>query len=350
MGISQRIRNIFTQTQESAVTIESQPPSLDQFSGNIRDELARYQKRQIPGSVPSSKEAAIERLQHAQEIAMSCQNEEQPVLSAEMTEYFKDNFYLTDYLHLWLNIDSEKLHGYQQQKIKTVEANVDAGVHTQLILLLEEKIATRKEVLLICLDKPEFNLQMNEETREEVINRAKTAFFMLNPILQNHLQKVAAQVMNPQEDLVYNSPTERATKLNDLIDQEPRTRRMGVIEPAVVLNRKMTVIEKPKDLNDREKLVSKSNLNKHNQLSSVIAAGKESANDNNKKAMKNSNPKITVYKNNQKSMKRRRFVFIRRQLRKLNFKNRQKVNLLMQQIKADKKASKRVGDYFGYHR
>lgn len=344
MGISQRIRKILNQTQESAVTTESQEPSLDQFDENIRGELAKYLKRQIPRVMTSSKKAAIERLQHAQSIAISCEKKDQNVLATQMTEYFKDNFYLTDYLHVWLNIDKEKLQKFEEQKSRIIEANDNADIFTRLIESLKETIVTRKEILLICLDKPEFNRKLNDEARVEVIERVKTGYFNLDPMLEKYMeekdkQEVSAQIMNSKGELIQHPLTEMALKINDPIQQEARTRRIGILES---LNRKITIMEKP---------LTKDQLNKHNPLSSKIAVSKESANKNNKKVTIKANRKITVYLNNWKSPKsRRRFVFIRRQIRKLNFKNRQKISLLVQQAKADKKASKKVGDYFGYHR
>ena len=62
MGISQRIRNIFSQNQESTLTIENQQTSFNGFDKTVKRKVEKILKHQIPDGDWSSKENAIIRL------------------------------------------------------------------------------------------------------------------------------------------------------------------------------------------------------------------------------------------------------------------------------------------------
>ncbi|MGM0148332.1 hypothetical protein [Enterococcus sp. AZ162] len=286
MGISQHIRNIFSQNQEPTLTIENQQTSFNEFDKTVKEEVEKILKHQIPDGDWSSKEAAIIRLQQAEKIAINCKDSGQNELTNQITKYYDKNFYLSDYIHLWLSIDKEKLEQFQQQKNRTIDANVDASVLTRLVQSLEETVDIRKGILQFCLKNPKYNRLLKDEVREEVSHRAKPSFFMLDPMIQE----------------------------------------LGTAS-------------------------SKDDQSQKKQLSSVLDASKNSARQKNKKAIIIANRKVTIYQKKQKSMNnRRRFVFIRNQLRKLNFRNRKKISFLKQQAKASKKVRSRRTDYFNYLR
>ncbi|AUB53338.1 hypothetical protein [Enterococcus mundtii] len=356
MGISQRIRNIFSQTQESTLLSENQQTSFNEFEKTVKEEIDKILKRQIPEGDWSSKEAAIIRLQQAEKIAINCKNNGQNELTTQITKYYEKNFYLSDYIHLWLGIDKEKLEQFQQQKNRTVDANVDASVLTNLVQSLEETIVIRRGILDFCLKNPDYNRLLNDETREEVSARAKPNFFMLDPMIQAYLTDIDKKVattppMNAQEASSSNFSSESVSEKKDRLEQEHIARRLGVFETVMVKNRKMTIIEKTKEPQELGIVSSKDNHSQKNQLSSVLDASKNSARQKNKKAIIIANRKVTIYQKKQKSMNnRRRFVFIRNQLRKLNFRNRKKISFLKQQAKASKKVRSRRTDYFNYLR
>lgn len=356
MGISQRIRNIFSQNQESTLTIENQQTSLNEFDRTVKEEVEKILKRQTPDGDWSSKEAAINRLQQAEKIANNCKNNGQNELTEQITKYYDKNFYLSDYIHLWLSIDKEKLEQFQQQKNRTIEANVDASVLTNLVQSLEETVDIRKGILHFCLQNPNYNRPLKDEIREEVTHRAKPSFFILDPMVQKYLkdmdkQEITIPSVNAQEDPLTNLSSKSVSEKKEQLEQEHVARRVGVFEQVRVQNRKMTVIEKNKETPELGTASSKDNQSRKNQLSSVLDASKNSARQKNKKAIIIANRKVTIYQKKQKSMHtRRRFVFIRSQLRKLNFRNRQKISFSKQQAKASKQVRSRRTDYFNYLR
>lgn len=356
MGISQRIRNIFSQNQEPTLTIENQQTSFNEFDKTVKEEVEKILKHQIPDGDWSSKEAAIIRLQQAEKIAINCKDSGQNELTNQITKYYDKNFYLSDYIHLWLSIDKEKLEQFQQQKNRTIDANVDASVLTRLVQSLEETVDIRKGILQFCLKNPKYNRLLKDEVREEVSHRAKPSFFMLDPMIQEYLkdmdkQEAAIPSTNVQEDSLTNLSSESVLEKNNRLKQEQDARRVGVFETVMVQNRKMTILEKNKEPQELGTASSKDDQSQKKQLSSVLDASKNSARQKNKKAIIIANRKVTIYQKKQKSMNnRRRFVFIRNQLRKLNFRNRKKISFLKQQAKASKKVRSRRTDYFNYLR
>lgn len=356
MGISQRIRNIFSQNQEPTLAIEHQQASFNEFDKMVKEEVEKILKRQTPGGDWSSKEATIIRLQQAEKIAINCKDNGQNELTNQITKYYDKNFYLSDYIHLWLSIDKEKLEQFQQQKNRTINANVDASVLTNLVQSLEETIVIRRGILAFCLKYPDYNRSLNDETREEVSARAKPSFFMLDPMLQEYLKDIDEQEanipsMNAQEDSLTHPSSESVTEKKDRLEEEHIARREGVFETVMVQNRKMTIIEKKQEHQKLETASSKDNQSQKNQLSSVLDASKNSARQKNNEAIIIANRKVTIYQKKPKSTNnRRRFVFIRNKLRKLNFRNRKKISFLKQQAKASKKVRSRRTDYFNYLR
>jgi len=356
MGISQRIRNIFSQNQESTLIIENQQTSLNEFDRTVKEEVEKILKRQTPDGDWSSKEAAINRLQQAEKIANNCKNNGQNELTEQITKYYDKNFYLSDYIHLWLSIDKEKLEQFQQQKNRTIEAKVDASVLTNLVQSLEETVDIRKGILHFCLQNPNYNRPLKDEIREEVTHRAKPSFFILDPMIQKYVkdmdkQEATIPSVNTQEDPLTNLSSESVSEKKDRLEQEHVARRVGVFEQVRVQNRKMTILEKNKEPRELGTASSKNDQSQKKQLSSVLDASKNSARQKNKKTIIIANRKVTIYQKKQKSMHtRRRFVFIRSQLRKLNFRNRQKISFSKQQAKASKKVRSRRTDYFNYLR
>lgn len=93
----------------------------------------------------------------------------------EMVNKLKDKFYLSDYLHYWLNIETEK-----SKNLKRTSTN------SPWIEGLEENIRLRYTLLYNCLDGSLPNIKLNEHAVEEIISRIAPHHYKINEEIERY--------------------------------------------------------------------------------------------------------------------------------------------------------------------
>ncbi|WP_275399780.1 hypothetical protein [Enterococcus faecium] len=132
----------------------------------------------------------------------------------EMVNKLKDKFYLSDYLHYWLNIETEK-----SKNLKRTSTN------SPWIEGLEENIRLRYTLLYNCLDGSLPNRKLNEHAVEEIISRIAPRHYKINETVEKYYKYRKAVLSTPVPSITERKPIDlaRLEELKQTLSDKKKT-------------------------------------------------------------------------------------------------------------------------------
>ncbi|THE13913.1 hypothetical protein E1H99_05550 [Enterococcus hirae] len=224
MSRSKGFRSVFHRTKtkkaESASTVKEIQTVIQPTEelNEVEKELINLSKRYLEKGEVSTSEKAFKRIKEAQALAKELENSTQAELKTAMARFYYKNFYLSDYLYIWLNLDCQKLRDMEKSK-PIAEGSPSALYYKDAKKELQQIIKIRFESLKCCFERPEINRQLDGDSMEEIVERIRAVYFSPTVEVERYLKYEEAQLKNPSLRLSKSSSM-RVRKSEKSIDEE----------------------------------------------------------------------------------------------------------------------------------
>lgn len=145
----------------------------------------------------------------------------------EMVKKLKNKLYLSDYLHYWLNIESEKLN--------FLKVSNTSGPFVEE---LERKVQIRYNLLISCLDGNLPNRKLNDEVIEEMISRIAPRHYKINEMVEKYYKYRKAVLSTPVPSITERKPIDLARleelkqTLSDKRKTEEKSKKSVLLVPS----------------------------------------------------------------------------------------------------------------------
>lgn len=132
----------------------------------------------------------------------------------DMVKKLKNKLYLSDYLHYWLNIESEKLN--------FLKVSNTSGPFVEE---LERKVKIRYNLLISCLDGNLPNRKLNDEAIEEIISRIAPRHYKINETVEKYYKYRKAVLSTPVPSITERKPIDlaRLEELKQTLSDKKKT-------------------------------------------------------------------------------------------------------------------------------